>query len=396
MNIQTIAVIGLGYVGLPLAVHLARANFYVHGVDINERLVQTLNNGLRPTTDLPKEVFPMPDTMRATTNVPKGCGIYIVCVPTPDIGGKKMDPTYVLDSCYAIGKVIGDGGIVVIESTVTPGATNGILRDAVAKAKGDYNFHIAFSPERVNPGSRYFYEMGNTEKLLGAPAECVEPLTEMYSRIFESVVVVGIEEAEIAKAFENTQRDMNIALMNELALKCYEKGISYSDVVKGLRTKKTSPVFSSGMVGGHCIPVDPYFLAEYYDDANCLALHGRAINENYIKLVAAAAIDCNTQKGPIVIVGRSYKEGVTDTRNSGSVKLLWQLGQLGGLAECHDPLVDPVYRGPKPTLIIGATNHHPTLNIFETYGCHEQCAFINIGGRFTEAQCKPFHKVVEL
>lgn len=397
MTDTTIAVIGLGYVGLPLAVHLARANFTVKGVDTNRDLVDKLNLGLRPTMDLPKEAFPIPKNLCAMTETPKNCGVYIVCVPTPDIAGTaKMDATYVLEACRNIGKVISDGAIVVIESTVTPGSTEGMLRDAVAETKGDYTFYMSFSPERVNPGSDYFYEMGNTEKLIGAPLVCRYLLCNVYKRIFNSVVTTGVEEAEIAKAFENTQRDLNISLMNELALKCYEKGIDYAEVVLGLRTKKTSPVFTSGMVGGHCISIDPYFLAEYYEDDNCLALHGRRTNEDYIRSIAIVAIDCNTENGPIVIVGRSYKAGVEDTRNSGSYKLRDYLKEMEAEVIIHDPMLDGAYNGVSPTLVIGATNHHPNLNIHRNYLCGEGVVFINIGGRFNATQCRPFHRVVEL
>ena len=397
MSIQSIAVIGLGYVGLPLAVHLARAEFNVVGVDINPKLVETLLSGRRANMDLPKEVFPLPDNLQVVTEPPGGCEAYIVCVPTPHLDGEnRMDPTYVVDACWNIGKVISDDGIVVIESTVTPGATEGMLREAIRATKGDYNFHICFSPERVNPGASYFYEMGNTEKLVGAEPQVARLLTEMYGRIFQSVVVVGVREAEIAKAFENTQRDMNIALMNELALQCHDKGLDYSDVVRGLRTKKTSPVFISGMVGGHCIPVDPYFLAEYYEDEGCLALHGRAINEDYIARIGDLAIDYNEWAGPVVIIGKSYKNGVIDTRNSGSEKLANYLTERGVKAILHEPLTDLPYTGPSPTLVVGAINHHPNLNVFSTYKCHSKCTLINIGGRFTEEQCRPFHRTVEL
>lgn len=397
MMIQSVAVIGLGYVGLPLAVHLARARYDVTGVDINPLLIRALLAGEHANLDLPKEVFPIPKNMRVAMSPPAGMDAYIVCVPTPHLDGQnRMDASYVIATCRSIGKVISTEATVVIESTVTPGSTNGILRDTVAHAKGDYDFHMAFSPERVNPGASYFYEMGNTDKLIGTVSENNEALTAMYGRIFNSVVTVGIEEAEIAKTFENAQRDLNISLMNELAVQCYRKGLNYREVIKGLRTKGTSPVFTSGMVGGHCIPVDPYFLAEYYKDNGCLTLHGREVNESYIRFIADVTIDCNKHAGPVLIIGRSYKPGVMDIRNSGALKLQDYLVERGVEVCVHEPLTDDPYEGPTPAVLVGAINHHPSLHVFDNYGCDEKSVFINIGGGFTEEQAAPFHKIVEL
>lgn len=400
MTIKTVAIIGLGYVGLPLAVHLARAAYNVVGVDIDTNLVEALNSGTRPTRDLPAEIFPIPSNMQATTKMPADADVYIVCVPTPDLNAERMDDRFVTQACRDIGAVMKDGAIVVIESTVTPGSTNGILRNSVRDTKGNARFHMAFSPERVNPGSRYFYEMGNTEKLVGTTPQpyVEETLTEMYGRIFEKVVVVGIEEAEIAKAFENMQRDVNIALMNELAIECEKKGVKYTEVVKGLRTKKTSPVFTSGMVGGHCIPVDPYFMAEYYGSNECLPMYGRLVNEAYTLNLANIAIDYNPSHGRIIIIGKSYKNGVIDMRNSGAFKLARYLKADFEDVVIHDPMTDPIYEGTEQaTLVIGATNHDPNMRLFEYYNCHTHCVFVNLGGRFTEAQTAPFrHNVVEL
>lgn len=396
MEPKSIAVVGLGYVGLPLAVHLARAGFEVIGVDINKELVAALEAGLRPNRDLPSEVFPIPSNMRATYIMPGGVDVYIVAVPTPDLGAKGMDAQYVVNSCRDIGKVMRDGATVVIESTVTPGSTNGFIRETIAEAKGDRNFHLAMSPERVNPGDHYFYEMGNTDKLVGTSNGAKEVCTAMYRRIFESVVTVGVEEAELAKAFENMQRDVNIALMNELAMQCEEKGLNYADVVKGLRTKKTSPIFTSGMVGGHCIPVDPYFVAEYYGTHDNLALHGRDVNIRYIEHLATLAIDYKPMEGPVLVIGKTYKPGVVDKRNSGAIKLHNFLLADHDSVEIHDIRLDGVYRGSSPVLVYGAVNHNPNLNIFEYYNCHSKCVFVNIGGGFTEAQTAPFHKVVNI
>lgn len=399
-EIRKIAVIGLGYVGLPLAVHLARANYSVVGVDIDPLLVKAINTGSRPTRDLPKEVFPIPDTMSAVMKTPKEQDAYIICVPTPDTaahGNVGMDPTFVRNACMDIGAVIPDGAVVIIESTVTPSTTMGMFRECVASAKGDYNFHMAFSPERVNPGSQYFYEMGNTEKLVGAEPECQDVISTMYSRIFEDVVIIGVEEAELAKTFENAQRDLNIALMNELAHKCFKKRIDYTEVLRGLRTKSTSPKFTSGMVGGHCIPVDPYFLAEYYGDDNCLAMHGRRTNENYILKVARAAIDCNKKSdGLILIIGSTYKAGVVDQRNSGGIKLRDTLSRLGATVEIHDPLLATPRVGDTPSVIVGAINHHPNMDVYSVYNAGPQTKFINIGEAFTPKQTSAFAKTIQL
>lgn len=397
MNIKSVAVIGLGYVGLPLAVHLARAGFEVTGVDTDEQLIHDLRIGKSVNPDLPVTVFPLPKNMLVCTEPLLGADAYIICVPTPDIDGKRMDPAYVLEACRAVGRAAKDDAIVVIESTVTPGSTNTIFRDAVSATKGDSNFHMAFSPERVNPGSSYFHEMGNDEKLVGVGDEARKALSVMYGKVFSSVVTVGIEEAELAKTFENAQRDLNISLMNELAMNCLLNDINYPEVIRGLRTKSTSPVFISGMVGGHCISVDPYFLGEYYQDDDCLAMHGRRTNENYIEFVGGIVIGNTEPDDEILIIGRSYKPGVTDSRNSGGVKLRNYLVSQGATEVfIHDPLTDSSYSWKKPALVVGAVNHDPMLDIAQYYGLDEDTIFVNIGGGFTVTQTMPFNTVIEL
>jgi UDP-N-acetyl-D-galactosamine dehydrogenase len=286
---------------------------------------------------------------------------------------------------------------VVIESTVTPGSTNGILRDAVARTKGDFRFHMAFSPERVNPGPAYdFYEARNNVKLIGCDDGCHEELQSLYLSIYSDVLLINVEEAELVKTFENAQRDLNIAMMNELSLQCYRKNLNLAHVVDGLRTKRTSPEFYPGMVGGHCIAVDPYFLAEYYETENCLSVYARRINEGYIRKLAGIAIDCNTARGPILIVGQSYKAGVVDKRNSGALKLLTYLQGLGVEVYLHDMLVHDSYDGPSPTLVIGAVNHDTDVDIHRVYRCGPLTNLLTVGLQFTATQCEPFHKVFQL
>lgn len=394
---QSIAVIGMGYVGLPLAIRLAQQGFEVTGVDTNEQVIETLCKGESPNPDINKSVFPIQGNFVAQTEMPGQCDVYIVCVPTPHVKNTyAMDPSYVLAACEAVGAAMPHSATVVIESTVTPGTTEGIFKEAVANAKGDACFNIAFSPERVNPGSHYFDSMFRMEKLIGAENGCVDTLRDLYGKIFQGVQVVGIKEAELAKTFENAQRDLCIALMNELSMLCYERGLDFAQVVKGLRTKTTSPVFTSGMVGGHCIPVDSYFLGEFYDDMDCLSMRGRELNESYILYVGDTAIDCKHICGPIVILGRSYKSGVVDTRNSGSVKLYDYIHSQGREVLIHEPLTQPTYDGRPPAVLIGAVNHYPMSDIYRHCNCDIATTFINTGGRFSDKQVADFTKVIDL
>lgn len=395
---KKVAVIGLGYVGLPLAIGVARENFSVTGVDIKQDLLDRLAAGERVNKDIPQDLYPIPDTLKLSSSPPPDCDVYIVCVPTPDVYGEnRMDATAVIETCKSIGKVMPKHATVVIESTVTPGSTLGIFKEAVASTRGSTDFYMAYSPERLNPGPTFHdYEKVNHTKLIGCDTFSKSILSRIYRSIYDELVFVGVEEAELAKTFENAQRDMNIALMNELALHCYMKDLNYDEVIQGLRTKVSSPKFISGLVGGHCISVDPYFLAEYYGDAACLPLHGRIVNETYIERLSKIAIDCNEGNGPIVICGRSYKPGVVDKRNSGAIKLYKYLTHAGRAVHIHDTLVDGRYRGPSPTLMIGAVNHNPDLNIYKNYLCDPETDFINIGQGFTEWQCAPFRKVYKL
>lgn len=385
-----VAVIGLGYVGYPLAVQIAKAGYELVGVDTDADYLEALGRGEDPRGLIPEE-----DRIHIplSTTPPEGFDIYLICVPTPDKDGRPYQ-AYVEQACDAVGAVLKDGAWVVVESTVIPGSTKRNFKNRIARAKGNNRFNVAYSPERINPGGNAFNDFVLDPKLLGVDAGDPSIIYDMYGHVFNSVVVLpSTEAAELAKCFENAQRDVNIALMNELAMQCRINNIPYDQVVRGLRTKRTSPVFHSGLVGGHCISVDPYYL-DYFYGGNALPGKGRSINETFISVVTKEAV---AAKGPILIVGKSYKPGVTDTRNSGALAVYNRLQSFGLSCSIHDKLVDGPYDGNGGyEFIVGAVNHDPSMDIAQYYGSLDQARFLNIGGQFADRQLRGFGSVIHM
>lgn len=234
----------------------------------------------------------------------------------------------------------------------------------------------------------------------------LQSIVNMYWAVFEQVEVVNdTRVAEVAKCFENMQRDVNIALMNELSMICHRAGIDHTEVMRALRTKTSSPKFQSGLVGGHCIPVDPYYLAAYYDD-QCherlqLPIIGRKINEEYINYVTLIAAQKCEPKTAIAIIGATYKANVTDTRNSGSLKIAETLKGMGHAVVVYDSFVphstDRQLGALPVSVIVGAVDHHNSpLNIASLFTLTIDCTFINVGQAFGERQLQHFPNIINI
>ena len=387
---QKIAVIGLGYVGLPLAVHLAK-HFSVVGLDIDSRRVAELKGGHDRTREIE------PDMLAATSMVftddpsaIRGSDIYIVTVPTPVDGANKPDLGAVRGASKLVGGVIEKGAIVVYESTVYPGVTEDVAGPELEAASGltcGVDFFLGYSPERINPGDREHTVDRITKVVAGQTEEVAETLCAMYGKLTSGGVFKArdIRTAEAAKVIENAQRDINIAFINEVATIFQKMGLSIYDVLDAAGTKWNFLNFSPGLVGGHCIGVDPFYLAH---SATAIGHHpeiilsGRRINDAMGGYVAECiARELATQgKGAgarVLMLGLTFKENVPDLRNSHVIDIVRGLVGRGLVVDIHDAFADadeakalfgvdllPTLDGASNyDCVIGAVSHTPYLEL---------------------------------
>jgi len=350
-----IAVIGLGYVGLPLAAHLSK-HFNIIGFDISEANVAELKKGHDRTMEL-TDVELKKANIHFTSKPAEltTCKLFIVAVPTPVDHFHVPDLTAMENASAIIGRHMSAGSCVVYESTVYPGVTEDVCVPILAresKLKFGRDFTVGYSPERINPGDKV-HTVDNTAKIISAS----DPATlNLLEGIYSAVVKVGLHKAssikvaEAAKVIENTQRDINIALMNELAIIFNKMGIDTLEVLEAAGTKWNFLNFRPGLVGGHCIGVDPYYLtykAESIGYRPEVILSGRRINDNMGKYVAERAVkmliaaDIQVKKARVAILGLSFKENVPDLRNTRVVDIIEELKDYGVTVLAHDPLAIP-------------------------------------------------------
>jgi len=351
-----IGIVGLGYVGLPLAVAFAEARQEVVGLDTDGRKVEALNEGRSYVEDISDAVLaPLMSRIRATSDHAElaSCEAVVVCVPTPLTGSREPDLTYLTDSATALSSVLQPEQLVVLESTTYPGTTRErllpILEESGMAAGRD--FHLAFSPERIDPG-RTDYTVRTMPKLIGGvtPA-CAERARELYSLICDEVIVLSTPEAaELAKLLENIFRSVNIALVNELAQLCERLGIDVWEVIDAAATKPFGFMrFDPGPgMGGHCLPVDPFYLAfkarehDFYPEFIELAGKVNRAQPAYCvdRIARSLNDDGKAVKGSkILILGVSYKPGVGDIRESPALEMVSLLREMGGEVSYHDPFV---------------------------------------------------------
>ena len=349
------AVVGLGYVGLPVALALARRFEPTFGLDISERRVDALRRGDDSTGEVgPAEL--KASKLRLTTDSAAlaEASFIVVTVPTPIDGERRPDLAPLVGACESVGRALRPGTVVVFESTVYPGLTREVCGPLIEKASGlkqGKDFKLGYSPERINPGDREHRLETITKVVAGEDAETLERVSQVYSSIVAAGIhrAPSIEVAEAAKVIENTQRDLNIALMNELAIIFDRLGISTRDVLEAAGTKWNFLRFTPGLVGGHCIGVDPYYLtakAEAVGYFPQVILSGRRINDGMgayigqrvVKMLIAAE---RAVKGArIGILGLTFKENVPDLRNSRVPDIVKELAEFGIRASVHDPHAD--------------------------------------------------------
>jgi UDP-N-acetyl-D-galactosamine dehydrogenase len=349
---ERFAVIGLGYVGLPVALAFARRFRHVVGFDIDHRRVAALAAGEDATGEIGREEFVA--TRLAVTSDParlKGASFFIVAVPTPIDGERRPDLGPLASACEIVGRALGRGAVVVFESTVYPGLTEefcGTRIEGVAGLVRGRDFTLGYSPERINPGDRAHRLETVVKVVAGEDAPTLERVAAAYGAVVEAGIhrAPSIAVAEAAKVIENAQRDLNIALMNEVAMICGRLGIATRDVLAAAQTKWNFLPFAPGLVGGHCIGVDPYYLtarAEALGYHPQVILAGRRINDAMGAHVAQALVKLLIRAGHPVrearigIFGLTFKENIRDLRNSRVLDIVAELGQFGVTPLLHDP-----------------------------------------------------------
>ena len=350
---KRIAVIGLGYVGLPLAVHLAR-HYPVTGVDIDARRIAELGAGYDRTREVEQERLAA-TTMSFTDDREKvrGFDVYIVTVPTPVNAENEPDLGAVKGASRLVGSVMGKGAIVVYESTVYPGVTEDIAGPELEAASGlkcGKDFFLGYSPERINPGDREHTVDRITKVVAGQTPAVTKVLAEIYGSMTAGGVFVArdIRTAEAAKVIENAQRDINIAFINEVAAIFQKMGLSIYDVLDAAGTKWNFLRFTPGLVGGHCIGVDPFYLAHaavamgHHPE---IILAGRRINDHMGGYIAECIARELAKKGRgagarVLVLGLTFKENVPDLRNSHVVDVVKGLTDRGFAVDIHDAFAD--------------------------------------------------------
>lgn len=354
-----IGVVGLGYVGLPVAVAFAEAGEQVIGMDVDENKIEMLRAGRSWVEDVPEEAIGRQagtdGSLTGTTDYSDlaGCDAFIVCVPTPLTNSREPDLQYLEATADALAELVKPGALVVLESTTYPGTTRELLAERIGAgglAPGT-DFHMAFSPERIDPG-RTDHTLRTTPKLVGGltPA-CTERARDLYERICDEVIVLSSPEAaETAKLLENIFRSVNIALVNELGQLCERLGIDVWEVIDAAATKPFGFMrFNPGPgMGGHCLPVDPFYLAfkarEHGFYPEFIELAGK-INQSQplwcVRRIEHALNEAElaVNGSRILILGVSYKGGVGDTRESPALKIIGLLRELGAEIAYHDPHV---------------------------------------------------------
>jgi UDP-N-acetyl-D-glucosamine/UDP-N-acetyl-D-galactosamine dehydrogenase len=348
-----VAVVGLGYVGLPLAVEFGK-KYRTIGFDLSEQKVEAYKRFVDPTGEVSSDDLRASEQLEVTTDPSRlsVADMIVVAVPTPVDVAHQPDFSPLIGSSTSVGKYMKKGATVVYESTVYPGATEEVCIPVLEKHSGmkwKRDFHVGYSPERINPGDKEHTLTRILKVVSGDDADTLERVAALY----ESVVTAGVHRAasikvaEAAKVIENTQRDLNIALMNELAILFHRIGIDTSDVLKAAGTKWNFLPFKPGLVGGHCIGVDPYYLthkAEMLGYHPQVILAGRRINDGMGKFIAEQTVKLMIDAGSHVkgstvnVLGLTFKENCPDLRNSRVIDVIQELRSFGLNVKVHDPV----------------------------------------------------------
>ncbi|WP_413501270.1 Vi polysaccharide biosynthesis UDP-N-acetylglucosamine C-6 dehydrogenase TviB [Psychrobacter maritimus] len=355
INKLKIAVIGLGYVGLPLAVEFGKKNSVV-GFDINASRIAALMAGTDHTLEVSDEELAVAIHLRYSSDIQtlKDCNFFIVTVPTPIDSSKQPDLTPLITASKAIGSLLKKDDIVVYESTVYPGATEEVCVPVLEEVSGlilNQDFYAGYSPERINPGDKEHRVTNILKVTAGSTPEVADFIDEVYNLIITAGThkAPSIRVAEAAKVIENTQRDVNIALINELAVIFNKMGIDTEAVLKAAGTKWNFLPFRPGLVGGHCIGVDPYYLthkAQAIGHNPEIILAGRRLNDSMGEYVVTQLVKTMIKKriqiegAKVLVLGLSFKENCPDVRNTKVIDIIHELQKYNVEIDVHDPWIN--------------------------------------------------------
>lgn len=355
-NTQKIAVIGLGFVGLPLACVFATKGFNVIGIDVDANKIASLNEGKSYITDVSddtlKEVMET-KKLFVTTNQDemKQVNTIIICVPTPVNSDKSPKLDYVTSAAEEIAKRLQPGQLVVLESSTFPGTTRDIVKPILEQSglKAGVDFYLAYSPERVDPGNDK-YPIESIPKVVGGISEkCKQAIQDLYAKVYQTIVPVSsTEAAEVTKLLENTYRFINISFVNEMAILCDELGVNLWEVIEAASTKPYGyhPFYPGPGISGHCIPVDPLYLQYVFEQKGITSRFIQLsddMNKEVVEFIVQRTLElADKEKPSIFIYGLTYKKDVADIRDSRAVDIFKQLISRGAQVEYHDPLVPEV------------------------------------------------------
>lgn len=402
MSQQTIGVVGLGYVGLPLAVAFGK-KFRTVGFDLSPAKVENYKRFVDPTGEVSTDDLRAAKQLACTTD-PKAlsaCDIIVVAVPTPVDDAHRPDFSPLVSSSRSVGENMKRGAIVVYESTVYPGATEEVCIPVLEKHSGmkwKQDFHVGYSPERINPGDKEH----TLETIVKVVSGDDEPTLETVAKLYASVVKAGVHRAsnikvaEAAKVIENTQRDLNIALMNELALIFEKIGIDTLEVLQAAGTKWNFLPFRPGLVGGHCIGVDPYYLTYKADMLGYhpqVILAGRRINDGMGKFIAEQTIKqmiaggSHVKGAKVIVLGLTFKEDCPDLRNSRVIDVIRELHSYGVDVHVHDPVPEQEEARHEYGVTLRDWNELPRAEAVVAAVAHKE--FLNLGPKDLESKLAP-------
>jgi UDP-N-acetyl-D-glucosamine/UDP-N-acetyl-D-galactosamine dehydrogenase len=408
----TIAVVGLGYVGLPLAVEFGK-QYPTIGFDLSQAKIDAYRRGIDPTGEVSGSELAAARKLEVTSDpgALKRADFIVVAVPTPVDEAHQPDFGPLLGASESVGRNLRRGAIVVFESTVYPGATEEICVPVLERHSGlewQRDFFVGYSPERINPGDREHSLTNITKVVSGDTPETLRRVAAVYASVVKAGVyeATSIKVAEAAKVIENTQRDLNIALMNELALIFHKIGIDTSEVLQAAGTKWNFLPFRPGLVGGHCIGVDPYYLTHKADKLGYhpqVILAGRRINDGMGKYVAEQTVKQMIRSGfpvkaaKVNVLGLTFKENCPDLRNSRVIDVINELRSYGADVHVHDPVADaaeavheygitltPWERLPRAHAIVVAVAHRQ----FNARPVDDFVAMLEPGGLFVDVKCQ--------
>src|SRR5690554_738 len=404
-----IAVIGLGYVGLPLAVEFGK-HYPTVGFDINQKRINALKEGVDSTLEVSREEMAEASQLSYSYN-PADLGdinVYIVTVPTPIDNHKRPDLTPLIKASETIGKTLKQGDIVIYESTVYPGATEEDCVPVLERVSGltfNKDFFCGYSPERINPGDKEH----RVTNILKVTSGSTPEVAETVDRLYRSIITAGthkassIKVAEAAKVIENTQRDVNIGLINELALIFNKLGIDTEEVLKAAGTKWNFLPFRPGLVGGHCIGVDPYYLTHKAQSVGYhpeIILAGRRLNDGMGAYVASQLVKAMLKKrihvegSRVLVMGLTFKENCPDLRNTKVVDIISELQDYGVQVDCYDPWINPLEAGHEYAISPISQPQAGEYDAVIMAVAHKQ--FVDMGVEQIRALCKPTHVLYDL